>query len=866
MLNKIGKFLAEFAITGLVEMRKQIHQFVKNAADSLRGLDIVGGVAGGIDSVVAKTRAASVAVRKWFKDMGGWRALGNDARWVGGRITDVGKSVVEFFRGADGVLSRFRGRILAAVRSINSALRNVGARSLGGLVGSLRAAHTAANGLIGAVRRLVGALSLITSIGGITSLVGSLGLLIRSMNAAQEAIQDIQTMSKVLDMPVEELSAFMGFAAQFGVAADDVRQAFTQFYGVAGEARSGSGTQFEVFKSLGIDMTDAAFATKSMNDLLQVFAERVSKLQGSAKTAVLTQIFGDDDATKVATLLDAMSKTDAAGYAKNVEKMRASGSLVTQADVDNANRYRSAVETLKDAFRGLQLTAYRAFGRPFTFLILKAAEVITRYRHEIVNGLGRAWNTAIYFLNDFMKVFLRLDTLFGMRVDYLPTTFGWMYEAKNLFDSFVQNLKLLSNQIVYWADIIALHMKRVFTPANLRSWLRTTQMYLKDLWALIRGRDEDLTTSAGRKLAAWRDTLVDGIQNTMASVRGIVSGIAMIVASSIDYLAWSWQQMLAGFGAADLTATTGTWYSLGFAIQHVSEWLNEFIEQMHKVLVLGQDATGNFAWINDVKDAFEQLIHNVQVAVAWFRTIYGAVDAFFSQFGIDLGGTLAFLAILRLLGIFDALGLVLGAFGKAWGFFFGKEAPGPIKKLVGYIGTAFKGLFGGLTGLVGTFVAGFGQGMVGGLLAHFGTIGAAVTGLGAVLMRAFGPLGWFASIATFTYQLLDTQKAWLDPLVEKITGVETGIKSAVAAANASFDRYGMKPGATNPTASAIQQAAAPAYTASGLNYITGGASARPAQHDTFTFKLPGGTTFNGAAERSELDRLKRSQHLSLAGV
>lgn len=864
---KIGNVELRFDVSGLREARDQLARTAKAIGETMRGVRTTGAdnVANGIDRVVGSANRAGAAIRKAFDASGGWRALGNDMRWVGARITNAGNSVLEFFRGVDQAITRFRARIIASVRTINAALRSMGGRALTGLVGSFRAAQTAAQGLIGVVRRLVGVLGLITGIGGIASLAGSFGLLTKSVRSAQEAIQEIQTMSKVLDMPVEELSAFMGFAAQFGVAADDVRQAFTQFYGVAGEARKGSGTQFEVFKSLGIDMTDAAYATKSMNDLLQVFAERVARLQGSAKTSVLTQIFGDDDATKVATLLDAMAKTDAAGYAKNVERMRKSGSLVTQADVDNSNRFRGAVDALKDAVRGLQLTAYRAFGRPFTFLILKAAEVITRYRHEIVNGLGRAWNTAIYFLNDFMKVFLQLDTLFGMKVDYLPTTFGWMYEAKNLFDSFVQNLKVLSNQVLYWADIIGLHMKRIFTPENMREWLRVTQMYLKDLWAIIQGRDEDLTTSAGKKLAAWRDTIVTGIQNMIGSIRDVVAGIAMVVAVSIDYLAWSWQQLLAGFGAADLSATTGTWYSLGFALQHVSEWINGLIEQLYNVFALGQQATGSFTWINDITGFVTDLVAHFQTAIGWFRAAYDMINGFFELFGWDLGGTLAFVALLRLSGIFGGLGLVLAGFKKAWLLFFGKEAPAPIKALRGFIGTTFKGLFASLLGLVGTFVAGFGQGMVGGLLAHFGTIGAAVTGLGAVLMRAFGPLGWFASIATLTYQLLDTQKAWLDPLVEKITGVEAGIKSAVSAANASLDRYGMKPGAANPAAMAIQQAAAPAYTSSGLNYITSGAG-KPAQHDTFTFKLPGGTLFNGTAERSEIDRLKRSQHLSMAGA
>lgn len=866
MLNKIGKFLAEFAITGLVEMRKQIREFVKNAADSLRGLDIAGGVAGGIDSVVAKTRAASVAVRKWFKDMGGWRALGNDARWVGARITDVGKSVVDFFRGADGVLVRFRGRILATVRSINNALRTVGTRALGGLVGSFRAAHMAATGLIGAVRRLVGVLGLITGIGGITSLVASFGLLTRSVNQAQQAIQDIQTMSKVLDMPVEELSAFMGFAAQFGVAADDVRQAFTQFYGVAGEARSGSGTQFEVFKSLGIDMTDATYATKSMNDLLQVFAERVATLQGSAKTSVLTQIFGDDDATKVATLLDAMSKTDAAGYAMSKAAMRDRGSLVTDADVETAKKYRGAVETLKDAFKGLQLTAYRAFGKPFTFLILKAAEVITRYRHEIVNGLGRAWNTAIYFINDFMKIFLQLDTLFGMKVDYLPTTFGWMYEAKNLFDAFVQQMKLLSNSVLYWADIISLHLQKIFTPQNIKAAIRTTRDFVRDFVAVIQMRDHDLTTDAGKKMAEWRDTVISGVSDTIDLVRNTVSMVASAIGVSIDYLTWSWAQLVAGFAAGDLSQSTGTWYALGFAIQHTSGWVDEFIEQLYNVFALGKEATGSFAWINDVVGAVQALVAHFQTAIGWFRGAYDMLSSFFELFGWDLGGTLAFLALLRLSGIFGGLGLILAGFKKAWSLFFGKDAPAPLKALVGFIGKSFKGLFGGLLTLVGSFVGGFGQGMVGGLLAHFGTIGTAITGLGALLMRVFGPLGLMTAVGTLTYQLLDSQKGWLDPLIEKITGVEAGIQSAVASANASLIQYGRKPGdAPGTTARAIQQAAAPAYTASGLNYITGGGT-KPVQHDTFTFKLPGGTTFNGSAERSEIDRLKRSQHLSMAGA
>ncbi|GLQ53595.1 phage tail tape measure protein [Devosia nitrariae] len=868
MLNKLGQFIAEFRATGLKEIRSQVREFVRDATDSVRQFDIAGSVGDGIDTVVTKTRAAGSAIRKTFKDLGGWKALGNDVRWAAARIRDVGKGVVTFFRSANGAVTRFRGHIVTSVRAINAALRSVGTRALTGLISGFRAARTAATGLVGAVRRVVGVLSLITGIGGITSLIASFGALTRAVNRSHDAIQDLQTMSNTLDMPVDELSGFAGFAAQFGVNMDDIRQAFTQFYGVAGQAKSGTGAAYQIFKSIGLDMTDAANRGKPMIALLKDFSDRVARLRGSDRTAVLSQIFGDDDATKVATLLDALSKTDAAGYAKSVEAMKRSGSLVTAEDVRASNRYRAAIETLKDALEGLRLTIFRAFGRPFTFLILKAAAAITRYRHQIVDGLGRAWNTAIYFISDFMRIVLRLDTLLGMKIGYLPERFSWLHSLRDALGVIEETVRATATFIGKYAPVVQKALARTFTPANIRRAIDAVRAHVLDFVAVVQMRDHDLTTDAGKRLAEWRDVVIDGVTGAIDLVRGTVANIASAVGAVIDYLTWSWAQLLAGFEAGDLTHATGTWYSLGFAIQHVSEWISEFIEQLYNVFALGQQATGSFAWINDVVSAVQAVITHFQVAIGWFRGAYDLINSFFQLFGQDLGSALAFVALLKLSGIFGGLGLVLGGFRKLWGFFFGKEAPALVKKLTGFMGTSFKGLFTGLLGVVSNFVAGFGQGLVGGLLTHFGTIGAAVTGLGTLLMRVFGPLGLLAGVATLTYQLLDSQQAWLDPLIEKITGVEAGIQRAVESANASLDRYGRKPGLpASSTAQAIQQAAAPAYTSSGLNYITAGSGMRTRDVVDVNLNIPGSKQpVRLFGERSEIDQLKRNSSLSLAGA
>lgn len=394
-------------------------------------------------------------------------------------------------------LAAVRRQILAFVRAISTAMLRLPKIVLGatfrGLITSAQAAHKAVSRLMLRVGQLAKTVLGVGSIGAVGAIAGK-GIAFKdAMKDSEEYIRTLEKISNTLDLPMETISVFAGYAAKFGFELEDARQAFTQFFGVAGEAQKGKNEYSAVFRQVGIDMTEARYRTMPMIELLQEFANKLQNFSGSYRTGILTALFGDDDATKVATLLDQMAKNPiingtakgigSSGYLygdtrsqeewlnsqkahiKNADgtitvlgeqlseyeqlqkRMRDAGAIVSDRDVQQQQAFKASIEDVKMAFRGLQLTIFREFQPAVSALFRRMADWLIANRWQIVNNLKGAWNMASRAIHDFQVVFMGLPPQFQL-------TNRWMYRVRDAFNALKIGVSVAARVIsAVWAGL-----------------------------------------------------------------------------------------------------------------------------------------------------------------------------------------------------------------------------------------------------------------------------------------------------------------------------------------------------------------------------------------------------------------------------
>lgn len=690
----------------------------------------------------------------------------------------------------------------------------------------------AVNGTVGAVRSLASALGTITGVSGLIGIGGMMAGVKGAVDSANSFVEVNRRLALTMDMPIEQFQAFTSTVSAFGFELDDVRQAMTQFYGVAGEAKTGTGSYFEMFKQAGIDMTLAENKMASMPELLQKFAVQIQNIRGSDRTSILAQIFGDDDATKVGLMLEAMA--DTSGYAKaygdTIKDLKRSGALITDADIALSKAYRGQISQLGTAFEGLKMSIYRAFGPTFIRWMKVATEGIIKYRHQIVRYLVGAYNRFIILLRDVLKVFFNLNTAYEVQ-------HKWLYKLQSGVKEFMAVMGQLWRIFNVVGKRIADELEGAIggtdfgignalssalagiSDAEINAFIdklilafNHVKLVAMDMWAIISGRGYNVQTGIGRQMRGVVEHVIamiasmrDAVQPVLEQLYGLFGFVGQIMA----WVQGVYGQLVEGFNSGNIDPAVSAWTNIGAALKIAADWITEFAQQLYGVFVLQQDATGRFAWINDVIKSFQVFWGHVKTAWGWFQALYQKVDEFFTAMGWDLGGTLMFLGLLKLTGVLDgifgALGLVMSAISIA------------LPLALGTAGAA-----------VTTFVA-------------------TVAGWTAGLMAAFWAGKMLADLLDGTF--VDRAVGWV---TDKMYGVEDAFAKVREQGNAIADA-----GGTRAYAQTIRSAAAPvrpvaAYPDGG--YVTAGGGA-PALHPV-TINIPGGRQIHAMQTPDQLDEAR----------
>lgn len=624
-------------------------------------------------------------------------------------------------------------------------------------------ASAATTALKGTTKAASGLAKVVAGIGGVGSVAGVGGQLIAVRKAVEQSqgyIQELEKVAAGVDMPVPELSEFAAYAENFGLEMEDIRQAMQQFYSIAGQAALGNNEYARTFESLGLDMTKAENRMLTMSQLFKKFSKQMSTVTGQKKAYFLSTIFGDDDATRVARIVDAMGRLGggianlppgdySAEYLKNlsempdpykdsVEQARKSGALVTEQDLQLSKDLKANTIKLRQSFRGLQMEIFRAFGEPFKAMMNVAAQLITKHRFMITAYLVVSWRRFVSLVHDAIVIF-------GNKQPLIAIQNTWLYTAKNVMGAIWNVIKVLGHLIVIAyraADALVLRATGKTIVEYLRSlkaedivrvidlivvWLKYGAAVIDDFFDVLLGRDQDITTGIGKVMKGWRDAVVAWLLNAWNAVQPVLQGVWTAIT-----------EIYAGLNSGQIDLAASSWENFGAMIRIAFDYVVGFAQAFYTVFVLQQNAVGAFAWMNTVRDWIIMIWTHLQVALQWFNAMFSAVEKFLAQWGIDLRATLLFLGLLQLTGaggllmlVFKGLGLVGDGLKLLWTIFSSKVA---VNVFLGSLNAIRIGL-----STVGVFVTTFASTIATELAAAFGGVAPnaikAMSGLGPAIGR-----------------------------------------------------------------------------------------------------------------------------------
>jgi hypothetical protein len=353
---------------------------------------------------------------------------------------------------------------------------------------------------------------------------------------------------------------------------------------------------------------------------------------------------------------------------------------------------------------------------------------------------------------------------------------------------------------------------------------------------------------------AFGPTVVQAITEFGKYIEANSGAIVQVISNVVNYSLTAFNDLVAGFTGGAIDGAASGWYNLGAAVSGVTAWVVELGTQLFNMISTGQNATGSFAWLNDVRDGFISFTDAVRSAWEWLGATYTALDEFVGAFGLDLGTTLLVLGVLNFTGalklIGPALRLVVAALTSTWFL-------GAIQSFSAAIGLT------GALGAIQTFIT---------------------TGLGA-MATALGPAGvaavalaYFVGAVTGFYQLLANSpiNGWMAGITDALAGVEQSFAAANEASEAGFSQdFG--PNTTKEEAQRIRNEriraglplgqAANVSTRPATGVTPTSQSSIGGSRDTYNLVVnAGGTKINTVAPRSEVDRAIRSGQLSMTRV
>lgn len=269
---------------------------------------------------------------------------------AGEALEDVAEQAKKTVRAVEKIDDRPITAITDESRSATRGFRQLASGStvvVRGLGAITRAGTTMGRTLVAAARRSAASLKTLgVGAAGIAAGQGlsagaATGFAIRSGQDTIEKTQQSRSIAALTGMDVAVADAWERYGAQAGLQDTDLAQVFSGFVAAIRDAEDPASNVAKIFAQLGVRTKDAAGNARAFSHIFAEFLRNSQKLSAQNRGGAFTQVFGEDDALKVAELSQLVAR-DYGQLNANFARDNAEGRFVSQADLAQIKQYQAA--------------------------------------------------------------------------------------------------------------------------------------------------------------------------------------------------------------------------------------------------------------------------------------------------------------------------------------------------------------------------------------------------------------------------------------------------------------------------------------------------------------------------------------------
>ena len=248
----------------------------------------------------------------------------------------------------------------------------------------------------------------------ISAASGAVALVARSSFEFADAIGKVSTRTGIA---TDTVQAFQIAAVESGSSVEIANKSLEKFTRSVGDAQRGLKTQADIFKDLGVSITDANGATKSMDVLLREVSDGMAGLQSqSEKATVAANLFGRAG-IQIVDILD----NGGASFDAFIDKAKAYGLILSESGIRQSEKFNDTLAFINRQFK----TATAAISIAFLPILQDLATAFKELTKETVSanddGVMKFGETIRDKILAIFDAFLRsianiLDTLHEFRI------------------------------------------------------------------------------------------------------------------------------------------------------------------------------------------------------------------------------------------------------------------------------------------------------------------------------------------------------------------------------------------------------------------------------------------------------------------
>jgi len=229
----------------------------------------------------------------------------------------------------------------------------------------------------GGASKVVGGLTkgVATAAVAITAASTAVALVARSSFEFADAIGKVSTRTGIA---TDTVQAFQIAAVESGSSVEIANKSLEKFTRSVGDAQRGLKTQADIFKDLGVSITDANGATKSMDVLLREVSDGMAGLQSqSEKATVAANLFGRAG-IQIVDILD----NGGAAFDAYIDKAKAYGLVLSEKGIRQSEKFNDTLAFINRQFK----TATAAISIAFLPILQDLATAFKELTKETVSA------------------------------------------------------------------------------------------------------------------------------------------------------------------------------------------------------------------------------------------------------------------------------------------------------------------------------------------------------------------------------------------------------------------------------------------------------------------------------------------------